>query len=329
MNRVLSGIAPSGNFTLGNYLGALRQWVSFQDGNDAFYFVVDLHALTTEIDPAALRANTLDAALNLLAIGLDPDRCTIFVQSHVPEHCRLTWLLECTATMGELRRMTQFKDKGKGQEAVRVGLFTYPVLMAADILLYDATAVPVGDDQRQHLELAREVAIRFNNRYGETFVVPEAAIPGTGARVMDLQHPERKMSKSVESPLGTIGLLDTDEEITRKVRKAVTDTDGEMRYDRAAKPGLANLLDLLAAATGRSPTEVAAGYERYGDLKNDVADALCELLRPVRERRAALEADLPYVAAVLSRGAARAHEVAAATYSRAADAMGLLPAAPG
>ena len=203
--------------------------------------MVDLHALTSEIDPAALRANTLDAALNLLAIGLDPERCTLFVQSHVPEHTRLTWLLECTATMGELRRMTQFKDKGKGQEAVRVGLFTYPVLMAADILLYDAAAVPVGDDQRQHLELTREVAVRFNNRYGETFTVPEAAIPGTGARVMDLQHPERKMSKSVDSPLGTIGLLDSDEEITRKVRKAVTDTDGEMRYDRVAKPGLANL----------------------------------------------------------------------------------------
>ena len=270
MDRVLSGIAPSGNFTLGNYLGALRHWVSFQDGFDAFYCVVDLHALTSEIDPADIRANTLDAALNLLAIGLDPDRCALFVQSHVPEHTRLTWLLECTTTMGELRRMTQFKDKGQGQETVRVGLFTYPVLMAADILLYDAAAVPVGDDQRQHLELTREVALRFNNRYGETFIVPEAAIPGTGARVMDLQHPERKMSKSADSPLGTIRLLDSDDEITRKVRKAVTDTDGEMRYDRAAKPGLANLLDLLAATTGRTAVEVAADYQRYGDLKNDV-----------------------------------------------------------
>src|ERR1700728_1746838 len=263
MDRVLSGIAPSGNFTLGNYLGALRKWVSFQDGYDAFYFVVDLHALTTDIDPAELRANTLDAALNLLAIGLDPTRCTIFAQSHVPEHPRLTWLLECTATMGELRRMTQFKDKGKGQETARVGLFTYPVLMAADILLYDATVVPVGDDQRQHLELTREVAVRFNNRYGEIFVVPEAAIPGTAARVMDLQHPERKMSKSVTSPLGTIGLHDSADEIRRKVRKAVTDTDGEVRYDRPAKPGVANLLDLLAAATGSTPQEVARGYTRY------------------------------------------------------------------
>ena len=326
MDRVLSGIAPSGNFTLGNYLGALRHWVSFQDGYDAFYCVVDLHALTTEIEPADLRANTLDAALNMLAVGLDPDRCTLFVQSHVPEHTRLTWLLESTASYGELRRMTQFKDKGKGQETVRASLFTYPVLMAADIVLYDANAVPVGDDQRQHVELARELATRFNNRYGDTFVVPEATIAGTAARVMDLQHPERKMSKSVESPLGTIGLLDSDEEITRKVRKAVTDTDGEMRYDRAAKPGLANLLDLLAAATGRIPQEVAQGYTRYGDLKNDVAAALCELLRPVRERRVALERDLPYVRAVLERGAAHAHEVAAATYARAADAVGLLPA---
>jgi tryptophanyl-tRNA synthetase len=329
MTRVLSGIAPSGNFTLGNYLGALRHWVSFQDGHDAFYCVVDLHALTTDIGPADVRANTRDAALNLLAIGLDPERCTLFVQSQVPEHTRLTWLLECTATVGELRRMTQFKDKGRGQETVRVGLFTYPCLMAADILLYGAQAVPVGDDQRQHLELAREVAVRFNNRYGETFVVPDAAIPGTGARVMDLQHPERKMSKSSDSPMGTIRLLDTDEEITRKVKRAVTDTDGEMRYDRQAKPGLANLLDLLAAATGRTAIEVAADYTRYGELKEDVAAALCQLLGPVRRRRVELEDDPAYVDAVLARGAARAHEVAAATYARAADAMGLLPGPEG
>jgi tryptophanyl-tRNA synthetase len=327
MKRVLSGIAPSGDFTLGNYLGALRHWVTFQDDHDAFYCVVDLHALTTEIDPQVLRRNTLDAALNLLAVGLDPQRSTVFVQSHVPEHTQLTWLLECTTSMGELRRMTQFKEKGDGKETVRVGLFTYPVLMAADILLYAAEAVPVGDDQRQHLELARELAMRFNNRYGPTFTVPEAAIPGTAARVMDLQHPERKMSKSVDSPLGTIGLLDTAEEITRKVRRAVTDTDGEVRYDRAAKPGLANLLDLLAAATGRTPQEVAQGYTRYGDLKQDVAEALIELLLPVRERRAALERDPGYIADVLADGAAHAHGVAGATYARAADAVGLLPPA--
>ena len=325
MTRVLSGIAPSGDFTLGNYLGALRHWVTFQDDNDAFYCVVDLHALTNEIDPEVLRRNSLDAALNLLAVGLDPRRSTVFVQSHVPEHTRLTWLLECTATVGELSRMTQFKEKSEGHETVRAGLFTYPVLMAADILLYAAEAVPVGDDQRQHLELARTLALRFNHRYGEIFTVPDAAIPGAAARVMDLQHPERKMSKSVDSPLGTIGLLDSPEEITRKIRKAVTDTDGEVRYDRVAKPGLANLLDLLAAATDGTPQEVAKGYTRYGDLKKDVAEALNELLRPVRERRAELERDPSYVGSVLAEGAATAHGVAEHTYARAADAVGLLP----
>jgi len=230
--------------------------------------------------------------------------------------------------MGELRRMTQYKEKSEGNESVRAGLFTYPVLMAADILLYAADEVPVGDDQRQHLELARELAVRFNHRYGETFRVPEAAIPGTAARVMDLQHPQRKMSKSVESPLGTIGLLDSAEEITRKVKKAVTDTDGEVRYDRVAKPGVANLLELLAGATGRTPQEVAAGYARYGDLKRDVAEALSEVLRPVRLRRAALEEDPAYVESVLAEGAATAHAVAARTYAAAADAMGLLPPPP-
>ncbi len=220
--------------------------------------------------------------------------------------------------------MTQFKEKSAGKDSVGVGLFTYPVLQSADILLYDADRVPVGDDQRQHLELARQLAIRFNHRYGTTFVVPEAAFPVTAARVMDLQHPANKMSKSVNSPLGTILLLDEPADIERKVKKAVTDTDGEVRYDRRAKPGLANLLDLLAGATGRTPEQVAEGYTRYGDLKNDVADALVELLRPVRERRAALEADPSYVHGVLAQGAARAHAVAAETYAVAAEAVGLL-----
>ncbi len=317
---------PSGDLHLGNYLGALRQWAVHQHDHDAFYCIVDLHALTLEIDPKVLRARTLDTAANLLAAGLDPEVCTVFVQSHVPEHPRLTWLLECTATMGELNRMTQFKDKGRGQDAVRAGLFTYPVLMAADILLYDADRVPVGDDQRQHLELTREVAVRFNNRYGPTFTVPEAAIPTVGARVMDLQHPERKMSKSVDSPLGTVAMLDDPAEVARKVRKAVTDTDGEVRYDPEAKPGLSNLLELLAAATDRRPEDVATDYERYGDLKRDLTDALVELLRPVRARHAELSSDPGALHAVLARGAARAHEVAAATYARAAAAMGLLPA---
>jgi tryptophanyl-tRNA synthetase len=326
MARVLSGVQPSGDFHLGNYLGAFRNWAAHQHEYDAFYCLVDLHALTLEIDPAALRANTTDAAINLLAAGLDPSVCTIFVQSQVPEHPRLTWLLECTATMGELRRMTQFKEKAaRVQEAARVGLFTYPVLQAADILLYDADRVPVGDDQRQHLELARELAQRFNNRYGDVFVVPEHAIPTVGARIMDLQRPERKMSKSIGSPQGTIGVLDDPADIERKVKRAVTDTDGEMRFDRQAKPGLANLLELLAACSGATPEQVAAKYTRYGDLKADLGAARVELLRPVRERRAEIERDVGAVHAILREGAVKAGAIASATYTRAADAVGLLP----
>ena len=324
MSRVLSGIQPSGELHLGNYLGAVRNWVADQHTDEAYYCIVDLHALTLDIDPETLRARTWDAAIDLLASGLDPGLCTLFVQSHVAEHARLTWLLECTATMGELRRMTQFKDKGAGQESVRAGLFTYPVLMASDILLYDADRVPVGEDQRQHLELTRELAIRFNRRYGDVFVVPEAAIPRIGARVMDLQHPERKMSKSVSSPLGTIQVLDEPAELERKIKRAVTDTDGEVRYDPEAKPGLSNLLELLAVATDRSPAEVAAGYQRYGDLKRDVSESLIELLRPVRERRKSLAADPGAVAALLAVGADKARVVAGATYARAAEAMGLV-----
>jgi len=326
MARVLSGIQPSGDLHLGNYLGAIRNWVTDQGNHDAFYCVVDLHALTLDIDPAELRARTHDTALDLLAAGLDPERCTLFVQSHVTEHAQLAWLLECTATMGELERMTQFKEKSAGRDSVRVGLLTYPVLQAADILLYDAERVPVGDDQRQHLELTRDLAQRFNHRYGETFVVPEAAIPTVGARVMDLQHPERKMSKSVNSPLGTILLLDPPAEIERKVKKAVTDTDGEVRYDPAAKPGLSNLIELLAVATDRSPTQVAEGYQRYGDLKGDLAEALVALLAPVQERRARLAADPGAVGALLATGADKARAVASATYHRAAGAIGLLGA---
>ncbi|HUY65491.1 MAG TPA: tryptophan--tRNA ligase [Acidimicrobiales bacterium] len=327
MSRVLSGVQPSGDLHLGNYLGAIRNWVADQYAHDAFYCIVDLHALTLDIDPAALRSRTYETALDLLAAGLDPDRCTLFVQSHVPEHTQMTWLLECIATMGELGRMTQFKEKSAGRDSVRAGLFTYPVLQSADILLYDAERVPVGDDQRQHLELARELATRFNHRFGDTLVVPEPAIPSAAARVMDLQHPERKMSKTVSSPLGTILLLDDAAAITRKVRKAVTDTDGEVRYDREAKPGLANLLELLAVATGRTPAETAASYRRYGDLKDDVAEALVELLRPVRERRDALAGEPGAIPAMLSRGAEKARDRASSTYRRAAGAMGLL--APG
>jgi tryptophanyl-tRNA synthetase len=324
MSRVLSGLQPSGALHLGNYLGALRSWVADQDEHEAFYAIVDLHALTLDIDPADLRARTFDTALDLLAVGLDPARSTIFVQSQVAEHTRMAWLLECTATQGELGRMTQYKEKGAGNDSVRVGLFTYPVLMAADIVLYDADRVPVGDDQRQHLELTRDLAVRFNHRYGDVLVVPEAAVPTVGARVMDLQHPERKMSKSVSSPLGTVLLADPPEEIVRKVKKAVTDTDGEVRYDREAKPGVSNLLELLAAATGARPDDLAGAYGRYGDLKAATADALVELLRPVQARRAELAADPGEVTGLLARGAAAATAVAAATYDRAAGAVGLL-----
>jgi tryptophanyl-tRNA synthetase len=326
--RVLSGVQPSGELHLGNYLGAFRNWVTDQHEHEAFFCVVDLHAMTLDYDPALLAGRTIETAESLLAVGLDPQVCTLFAQSHVPEHPRLTWLLECTATFGELRRMTQFKDKGGEHEAVRAALFTYPVLMAADILLYDAGRVPVGDDQRQHLELTRDVAMRFNNRYGSTFVVPDAAVPKLAARVMDLQEPTRKMSKSVSSPLGTVLVLDPPEEIDRKVRKAVTDTETEVRYDPGAKPGVSNLLELLAAATGGDPTELAGRYVNYGQLKADVAEAIVELLRPVRERHEQLTAEPGYAEAVLAEGAAQAHAVAGPTLDRAMRAAGLL-APPG
>jgi tryptophanyl-tRNA synthetase len=328
MARILSGVQPSGEVHLGNYLGALRQWVALQHENDAFYCVVDLHALAQEHDSSLLAQRTVEATTHLLAAGLDPSACTLFAQSHVPEHPRLAWLLECTATFGELRRMTQFKDKGGGEsESVRVGLFTYPVLQAADILLYDAERVPVGEDQRQHLELTRDLALRFNHHHGDTFVVPQAAVPTFAARVMDLQEPTRKMSKSVSSPLGTILVLDRPQDIDRKVRKAVTDTETSVRYDPEAKPGVSNLLELLAAATGGDPAALADGYTSYGPLKADVAEALIDLLRPVQERYEELKAQPDYVLSVLSDGAARAHTVAAATLDRAMRAVGLL--APG
>jgi tryptophanyl-tRNA synthetase len=325
MARVLSGVQPTGDMHLGGYLGAFRHWVDDQYEHDSFFCVVDLHALTSTIDPAELRARTLEVATILLAVGLDPDICTLFVQSHVPAHTELSWLLECVASFGELGRMTQFKEKAAGREQVPVGLFTYPVLMAADILAYDSDLVPVGDDQRQHLELTRNLALRFNHRYGETFVVPEAAIPKVGARVMDLQNPTRKMSKSEESPQGTILVLDDPEVIRRKIGRAVTDPGSEVAYDPISKPGVSNLLQLLAAATGQDPVELAAGYDRYAALKADVADAVVDLLRPVQERYRQLAADPGLVSSILDRGAGRAESVASVTLARARQAVGLLP----
>ncbi len=323
MTRVFSGIKPTGHVHLGNYLGALQHWVVDQHDSDSVYCVVDLHALTVEHDPAWVRELTLELARVLVAVGLDPDVCTLFVQSHVGEHTQLSWLMECTATFGELRRMVQFKEKSKGQESVRAGLLTYPALMAADILLYDTDRVPVGDDQRQHLELARDLASRFNHHYGDTLVVPEAAIAKVGARIMDLQDPSGKMGKSNDSPLGTVYLLDDPAEVVRKVKRAVTDTEADVRFDPEAKPGVSNLLAILGAATGRAPEEAAKGYTQYGPLKADTAEAVVELLRPVQDRYRDLEADRTGTDAILGQGADKARAIASATLQRAYRAMGL------
>jgi tryptophanyl-tRNA synthetase len=314
---------------LGNYLGAVRHWVDYQDDSDAIYCVVDLHAMTAPWDAAELGPRTRNAAMLLLAAGLDPERCVLFVQSHVRAHTELTWLLNCVATMGELRRMTQFKEKGQGQESVSVGLFDYPVLMAADILAYDTDRVPVGDDQRQHLELARDIAVRFNHHFGDTLVVPEAAIPPVGARIMDLQHPGAKMSKSADSPQGTIALLDDPKAITRRIKSAVTDSETEVRFDPAAKPGVSNLLQILAATTGRAIPEVEGDYAAggYGGLKTDTAEAVVAYLAPIQARYAELAADQDHVDTVLAVGAAKAEAIADGVMVRVRRAVGLLPRA--
>jgi tryptophanyl-tRNA synthetase len=329
MARIFSGIQPTGDAHLGNYLGALRHWVEYQDEYDALYCVVDLHAITADHDPAGLADASLRKAMELMAAGLDPQRCLLFVQSHVPEHTELAWVLNCVATFGELRRMTQFKDKSDragGQESVSVGLFDYPVLMAADIVLYDTDLVPVGDDQRQHLELTRDIAIRFNHRYGKTLVVPEAAIPKVGARVMDLQNPVAKMSKSEASPLGIVYLTDPPEVVTKKIRSAVTDSGRDVRYDRAEKPGIANLLDVLSATTGRSIPELEEEYGSagYGSFKSAVAEAVVECLAPVRERYEEMLADPHQTREVLKAGAERARSLAAPVMARVRKTAGLL-----
>ena len=323
MSRVFSGIQPSGALHLGNLLGALRNWVIDQHEADALYCVVDLHALTVPQDPAELRASTLELAQLLLAVGIDPQVSTLFVQSHVHEHAELAWLMQCTAAYGELTRMTQFKDKSERAEFVSAGLFTYPTLLAADILLYDTDRVPVGDDQRQHLELTRDVAIRFNRRYGDTFVVPEAAIPHVGARVMDLQHPTRKMSKSTESPQGLVLVLEEPASVAKKIKRAVTDAGDDVVYDPDARPGVSNLLSILAAATGRTPVECAEGYTQYGPLKSDTADAVVALLEPIQARYRELADDPAGTQAILAAGAAKAQALAAPTLARAQAAIGL------
>lgn len=324
MTRVFSGIKPTGNVHLGNFLGALIHWVEDQHKAESIYCVVDLHALTVQQDPKELRTSTLALAQILLAIGLDPEACTLFVQSHVPAHTEGAWLMECTAAFGELRRMTQFKDKSDKADFVSGGLFTYPALMAADILLYDTDQVPVGDDQRQHVELARDLAERFNSRYGPTFKVPVATFPRAGSRVMDLQNPTNKMSKSEDGAPGTILLLDEPKTIEKKLKRAVTDTETEVRFDVAAKPGVSNLLSILGAATGRSPEEAAVGYSQYGPLKSDTAAAVIELLAPIQERFRDLAADPAETQRILTAGARKASQMAEVTLSRAKANIGLL-----
>ncbi|MEJ7585789.1 MAG: tryptophan--tRNA ligase [Acidimicrobiales bacterium] len=317
MARVFSGMKPTGDATLGSLLGALRPWVDAQ-GPESVYCVVDLHALTLPQDPEVLRRDTLELAMLILAVGIDPDVSILFVQSHVHEHAEMAWLMECTAGVGELRRMTQFKDKSARAEAgggfVSGALFTYPALMAGDILLYDTEEVPVGDDQRQHVELTRDLAERFNARYGPTFAVPRAVVRPAGARVMDLQDPLRKMSKSEDSPAGTILLLEEPAAVARKIKRAVTDTGSEVRYDPRTKPGVSNLLSILAACTGRTPEAVADGSTQDGPGKAETAEAVTEVLAPVQARCRELQADPAETVRILAHGADRAQAVAARTW---------------
>ncbi|TSE02054.1 tryptophan--tRNA ligase [Skermania sp. ID1734] len=327
--RVLSGIQPTADsFHLGNLLGAIRSWVALQDDFDAFYFIPDLHAITVAYDPKVLAKRTKIAVAQLLALGIDPDRATIFVQSHVPEHAELTWVLSCLTGFGEASRMTQFKDKAQkqGSENASVGLFTYPVLMAADILLYRPHLVPVGEDQRQHLELTRDLAQRFNSRYKKTFLIPEAYIPKDTAKIYDLQDPTSKMSKSAATESGLISLLDDPKISAKKIRSAVTDTGREIRFDPENKPGVSNLLVILGALTNQPVADLEQNYvgKGYGDLKSDVADALTEFVTPLQGRVAEYMDDQGELERILAIGAQKAREVASGTLAAVYDRVGFL-----
>jgi tryptophanyl-tRNA synthetase len=327
--RVFSGIQPTADsFHLGNYLGAVRNWVAMQDDYDAIYCVVDLHAITVEQDPAALRRRTRVAAAQLLAAGLEPQRCTLFVQSHVPEHSQLAWVMNCLTGFGEASRMTQFKDKTARHGAATVGLFTYPNLMAADVLVYQADYVPVGEDQRQHLELTRDLAQRFNSRYGETFVVPRPYIIKDTAKIMDLQDPAAKMSKSAESESGLVELLADPKVNAKKIKSAVTDAEREIRFDEEHKPGVSNLLRIFSALDGRSISELETAYEGhgYGDLKKDLAELAATTFGAFKERTEAVLADPDKLDAILAEGADRARALAAPNLALAYDRLGFLPA---
>jgi tryptophanyl-tRNA synthetase len=329
--RVLSGIQPtSGSFHLGNYLGAVRQWVDMQKTHDAFYMVVDLHAITVPQDPEQLRRNTRLSVAQLLAAGLDPEHCTLFVQSHVPEHAQLGWVMNCITGFGEASRMTQFKDKSakQGSDRTTVGLFTYPMLMVADILLYQADQVPVGEDQRQHLELTRDLAERFNTTYGPTFTVPSAYILRETAKIYDLQDPSAKMSKSTANPKGLINLMDDPKVTAKKVRSAVTDTETVIRFDRENKPGVSNLLTILSTLTGRSVPALEAEYEgkMYGALKTDLAEVMVDFVTPFRDRTQEYLDDPETLDQILAKGAEKARAVAAETLAATYERIGLVAA---
>jgi tryptophanyl-tRNA synthetase len=328
--RIFSGVQPtSDSLHLGNALGAVAQWVGLQDEHDAFFCVVDLHAITLPQDPAALRRRTLVTAAQYLALGIDPDRATIFVQSHVPAHTQLAWVLGCFTGFGQASRMTQFKDKSsrEGSDSATVGLFTYPVLQAADVLAYDAELVPVGEDQRQHLELARDIAQRFNSRFPDTFVVPDVLIPKVTAKIYDLADPSSKMSKSASTDAGLINLLDDPAVSAKKIRSAVTDSEREIRFDPDAKPGVSNLLSIQSAVTGVAIDKLVEGYagRGYGDLKKDTADAVVEYVAPIKTRVDELTADVTELESVLAAGAQRADGVAGKTLQRVYDRLGFLP----
>ena len=328
--RVLSGIQPTADsFHFGNYLGALRQWVSLQDDYEPFFFIADLHAITVEQDPKALRERSLRAAAQLIASGVEPERSAIFLQSHVPAHVQLGWVLQCLTGFGEARRMTQFKDKSAkgGDGAASVGLFTYPVLQAADILLYRPQYVPVGEDQRQHLELTRDLAQRFNHRYKKTFTLPEPYILKQTAKILDLQDPTAKMSKSSSAPNGIVQMLDDPKVSAKKIRSAVTDSGSDIRFDPEGKPGVSNLLTIYAALTGRTVEDLEKQYDGrgYGDLKQDLAEVVVEFVTPFRSRTLELLEDRAELDGVLRRGAERASEVATRTLADVYDRVGFVP----
>jgi len=324
--RIFSGIRASGEKTLGNYSGAYRQFLARQEEADAFFCIVDLHSITTPFEPDALREATLDGAAMLYAVGLDPDRSTIFAQSHVTAHAEAAWLLGSVASFGELRRMTQFKDKGEQQEFVSAALFSYPVLQAADILLYQADVVPVGDDQRQHVELTRDIAERFNQRFGETFVVPEVSIPEQGARIKNLQEPERLMSTTRGAPQGVVRVLDPPDVVRKKFKTAVTDSGADVRYAPDDKPGISNLLEIMSVATGDDISKLEARYDGggYGRFKDEVAEAVVELFTPVRARYEELRADESQLKTLLARGAEKARESSAPTLEAMYRRMGFV-----